>query len=100
MNTTMNTTSRSPLYFDDLKVGDTFVTDTFELSVEQIKSFAQQFDPQPFHMDEAAASLNPSLRLSEACCGQVRFGWAPVSPCRITRPCDSPIVNNLRRISP
>ena len=55
MNTTMNTTSQSPLYFDDLKVGDNFVTDTFELTAEQIKSFAQQFDPQPFHLDEAAA---------------------------------------------
>jgi len=47
--------SRNPLYFDDLKVGDTFETATHALATEQIKAFAQQFDPQPFHLDEAAA---------------------------------------------
>jgi acyl dehydratase len=44
-----------PLYFDDLKIGDTFQTATHSLAAEQIKAFAQQFDPQPFHLDEAAA---------------------------------------------
>jgi len=47
--------SRKPLYFDDLKVGDTFQTATHALDTEQIKAFAQQFDPQPFHLDEFAA---------------------------------------------
>ncbi|HEX6704083.1 MAG TPA: MaoC family dehydratase [Albitalea sp.] len=47
--------SRNPLYFDDLQVGDTFQTATHALDTEQIKAFAQQFDPQPFHLDEAAA---------------------------------------------
>ncbi|WP_280155788.1 MaoC family dehydratase [Piscinibacter sp. XHJ-5] len=44
------------LYLDDLKVGDTFKTDTHALDLDQITSFAQQFDPQPFHLDEAAAT--------------------------------------------
>lgn len=43
------------LYLDDLKVGDLFRTDAYELQPEQIVSFARQFDPQPFHLDEAAA---------------------------------------------
>ncbi len=30
----MNTTSRSPPYFEDLKIGHTFVTDKFELTAE------------------------------------------------------------------
>ncbi len=47
--------SREPLYFDDLKIGDTFQTATHVLDVEQLKAFAQQFDPQPFHLDEVAA---------------------------------------------
>jgi acyl dehydratase len=47
--------SRKPLYFDDLQVGDAFQTATHTLDTEQIKAFAQQFDPQPFHLDEAAA---------------------------------------------
>jgi acyl dehydratase len=47
--------SREPLYFDDLKIGDTFQTATHVLDIEQLKAFAQQFDPQPFHLDEVAA---------------------------------------------
>ncbi|MBB3178261.1 MaoC family dehydratase [Variovorax sp. Sphag1AA] len=43
------------LYFDDLKVGDTFTTGTFEVKAEDIKRFAGEFDPQPFHLDEDAA---------------------------------------------
>ena len=47
--------SHQPLYFDDLSVGDTFKTETHALDTEQIKAFAQQFDPQPFHLDDGAA---------------------------------------------
>jgi acyl dehydratase len=47
--------SRKPLYFDDLQVGDAFQTESHALETEQIKAFAQQFDPQPFHLDETAA---------------------------------------------
>src|SRR5262245_33933153 len=43
------------LYFDDLQVGQRFVSGTHELDVAQIKAFARQFDPQPFHLDEDAA---------------------------------------------
>jgi acyl dehydratase len=47
--------SHEPLYFDDLRVGDTFKTATHALDADQIKAFAQQFDPQPFHLDDGAA---------------------------------------------
>lgn len=43
------------LYFDDLKVGDQFVSGTHALDAEEIKRFAAEFDPQPFHLDDAAA---------------------------------------------
>jgi len=43
------------LYFDDLQVGQRFVSGSHELDAAQIKSFARQFDPQPFHLDEATA---------------------------------------------
>jgi len=46
---------RQALYYDDLKVGDTFTTGTFEVTAEDIKRFAREFDPQPFHLDESAA---------------------------------------------
>ena len=47
--------SQEPLYFDDLKVGDTFTTGTYKVSAADIKRFAAEFDPQPFHLDDEAA---------------------------------------------
>jgi acyl dehydratase len=43
------------LYLDDLHVGQRFVSDPHRLDAEQIKAFAAEFDPQPFHLDEEAA---------------------------------------------
>lgn len=42
-------------YLDDLKVGDRFTTGEHTLDEDQIKTFAAQFDPQPFHLDDEAA---------------------------------------------
>ena len=44
-----------PLYLDDLEVGQTFTSASHTIDAEQIKAYARQFDPQPFHLDEAAA---------------------------------------------
>ena len=43
------------LSFDDLQVGDKFVTDSYEMTREEIVAFATQYDPQPFHCDDVAA---------------------------------------------
>jgi acyl dehydratase len=43
------------LFFDDLRIGDTFESGTHELHAEDILRFAGEFDPQPFHLDDAAA---------------------------------------------
>jgi len=42
-------------YFEDLKRGDRFKSETYTVSEEQIISFAREFDPQPFHLDLAVA---------------------------------------------
>lgn len=42
-------------YFDDLEVGDTFEAGSYTLGKDEIIAFAEQFDPQPFHVDEEAA---------------------------------------------
>jgi acyl dehydratase len=42
-------------FFEDLKVGDVFPVGRHTFSADEIKAFAQRFDPQLFHMDEAAA---------------------------------------------
>jgi acyl dehydratase len=43
------------LYLEDLRVGQRFVSRSHAMDKEQIKAFAAQFDPQAFHLDEAAA---------------------------------------------
>ena len=43
------------LYLEDFTVGRRFTSTTRMLDADQIKAFASQFDPQPFHLDEAAA---------------------------------------------
>jgi len=55
----MATNPAAPLenlrYLDDLQVGERFISATHTLDAAQIKAFASQFDPQPFHLDELAA---------------------------------------------
>src|SRR5947209_12250215 len=41
----------SERYFDDLKIGDRFDSDTFVVTEEAIIEFASDFDPQGFHLD-------------------------------------------------
>ena len=43
------------LFLDDLVVGKRFTSGSHTVDVAQIKAFATQFDPQPFHLDEASA---------------------------------------------
>jgi acyl dehydratase len=42
-------------FLEDLSVGQTFTSRTHTLDAAHIKAFAAEFDPQPFHLDEAAA---------------------------------------------
>jgi acyl dehydratase len=43
------------LYFEDLYPGLKFNSGrSYKVTAEEIKQFAEQYDPQPFHLDEAA----------------------------------------------
>ncbi len=42
-------------YFEDFAVGQTFGSGRRRIEAERIKSFAAEFDPQPFHLDDEAA---------------------------------------------
>ena len=62
-------------YFEDLEAGDVYELDgRYEFDAAEIKAFAEQYDPQPFHLDEAAAeeSIFGSLAAS---------GWHTASAC-------------------
>jgi len=55
MTDTSSPPGPTPIYLDDLAVGDQFKSGEHALDEAQIKAFAAQFDPQPFHLDDAAA---------------------------------------------
>lgn len=42
------------LYVEDLKVGQVFRTGTKLVDADEVRAFAADFDPQPFHLDEEA----------------------------------------------
>lgn len=44
-----------PIYYDDLSVGQVFVSRAQTIERGQIVAFAQEFDPQPQHLDEETA---------------------------------------------
>jgi acyl dehydratase len=43
-------------YFEDWNVGDAAETEAVEVTREAAIAFAQIYDPQPFHLDDAAAA--------------------------------------------
>jgi acyl dehydratase len=61
-------------FFEDIEIGSRRELGSFTFTAEDIKRFAEQFDPQPFHLDEAAgrASLFGGLAAS---------GWHVGSVC-------------------
>jgi acyl dehydratase len=56
------------LCLEDLLVGQLFRSGTHRMDEEQIRAFAEQFDPQPFHLDAQAAKATFFQ-------GQVASGW-------------------------
>lgn len=55
-------------YFEDFSVGDVFHLGEVEVTEEAIIEFAERYDPQPFHIDPAAAVESPFG-------GLVASGW-------------------------
>ena len=50
-------------FFEDIRVGETAEIGRHTFTAEDIKAFAARFDPQPFHVDEAAAARSHFGRL-------------------------------------
>ena len=64
----------SLLLFDDYTLGQRFDLGATSVSEAEIIAFARQYDPQPFHVDPAAAALSPFG-------GVVASGWQTASFC-------------------
>ena len=52
----MNSRLHPLLYLDDLCFGQAFASDPYVMEEARMKSFAGEFDPQPFHLDDTAAT--------------------------------------------
>jgi acyl dehydratase len=50
--------SQDALYLEDMYVGQKFTSATHRMEEDRIKSFAAEFDPQSFHLDEGAAQAS------------------------------------------
>jgi acyl dehydratase len=50
-------------FFEDIRVGETVEIGNHIFTAEDIKTFAQRFDPQPFHVDDEAAARSHFGRL-------------------------------------
>ncbi len=51
------------IYLEDIRIGEKIDLGRHAFGAEEIKSFAARFDPQPFHVDEAAAARSHFGRL-------------------------------------
>lgn len=60
---------RPLLFLEDLAPGQRFTTGSCTVAAEEIHDFARLFDPQPFHLDAAAADAHPLFR------GLSASGW-------------------------
>ncbi len=49
-------------YFEDLKAGDIERFGSYLMTKEEVVEFATRFDPQPFHIDEAAGAAHPLFK--------------------------------------
>jgi len=45
-------------YFDDLTIGDSDSFGEYEVTREEVTTFAEQYDPQPIHTDQEAAAAS------------------------------------------
>jgi acyl dehydratase len=61
-------------YLEDIRVGDKADLGRHTFTAAEIKAFAARFDPQPFHLDEAAAARSHFG-------GLVASGWHTGSVC-------------------
>jgi acyl dehydratase len=47
------------LYFEDFHIGQKFNSiSSYTVTTDEIKAFGQKYDPQPFHLDEAAGEAS------------------------------------------
>jgi acyl dehydratase len=64
--------SLNPLFLDDLQLGMTWTSQPVNITADAIIAFGKEYDPQPFHVDPAAAA-------SGGCGSLIASGWQVAS---------------------
>jgi acyl dehydratase len=64
--------AHAPRYFEDYVPGSTLDCGSFSMTESEIIAFAEQYDPQPFHVDPVAAKKGPYG-------GLIASGWHTTS---------------------
>ena len=52
------------LYYEDIEVGSKQAFGSYKVTLDEVRSFASAYDPQPFHLDEEAAAATHFGRIS------------------------------------
>ena len=60
----MTSVNTDMLYFEDLQIGSMQYFGSYDVTREEVIEFAGKYDPQPFHLDDAAAAETYFGRLS------------------------------------
>lgn len=91
------------LYYEDIVVGSSKTFGQYEVTREEVIQFANSYDPQPFHLEDAAAAQTHFGRLSasgwHSCAMTMRM---MVDDMKVHKQAGlgSPGVDNLRWIKP
>jgi len=56
---TQPTTDPAPLHVDAIQPGDSFDLGSYTMRRDEVIDFAARYDPQPFHLDDAAGAAHP-----------------------------------------
>jgi acyl dehydratase len=62
------------IWYDDHAVGDVIALGSTALELDEIVAFARRYDPQPFHVDPAAAAAGPYGDI-------IASGWHTAAAC-------------------
>ncbi len=92
------------VYLEDMQVGDRSTLGPIEVSRDEALDFARRYDPQPFHLDEAAASAHPffkTLSISgwQTCAYAMRL-MVDDMQARSVRSLGSPGIDSIRWLKP
>ena len=91
------------LFWEDLGVGERYDLGTAEVTREEVISFAERYDPQPFHLSDEAAAMTHFGRISASgwhTCAMVMRVIVDSFTTRQLASVGSPGVDNLRWLKP